>query len=170
MRQAADDERREDFVCARHRREGMHSVIRVQHDSNPEEQRKLRQDDHAAEYEREPAVAQVPARQQALDEQLVGTMRCHRQERAADEAGPERERQARIPRPRHDLQLAGARRVRDDRRPAARDEVNKHVAGQERSADVDHELHEVGPDHGGDPAFERVDEGEHTDEHDRPEP
>ena len=70
--------------------------FRVQHDSDPQEQCELREHHDAAANEREPAFAQISARQQSLHEELIDPVRRHRQERAAHEARPEGEGQTRI--------------------------------------------------------------------------
>ena len=48
--------------------------------------------------------------------------------------------------------------------------LDEFIRGEERAADVDHELDQVGPDDGGDAPFEGVGQREDTDQADRPEP
>jgi hypothetical protein len=116
------------------------------------------------------AVAQIAAGQQALDEELIGAVAGAGEERPADQSRPERERHRDVRGEREHLQLPGVPPCRDDGAPPAGHEVDDLVGRQQRSADVDHELDQIRPDDRRDPAFERVDERQHADDGDRPEP
>ena len=149
---------------------GLKLVVGEQHQADAEEQRELREHHDAAEHDRLLAVAQVPARQQPLDQQLIGAVAGVRQERAAEQSGPERERHASGPTRTRRAEASPPPRLPRRSRPAARASGAPALRGQQRAADVDHELNQVGPDDRGNAAFEGVDQRQRADDDDRPGP
>ena len=61
-----------------------------QHHAQHEEQGKLHEYDHAAGEQCRLAVSLIPRREQSLNECLIRPMARHREERTAENAGPER--------------------------------------------------------------------------------
>src|SRR5437899_11916584 len=97
-------------------------------------------------------------------------MRSHRQKSSAEQAGPKSKRDAEIKFERNELELTRGCRFRCDRMPTTRNEMKQLVGSQQRSADVNDQLDQVGPDNRGDAAFESVDQRQHANDYDRPKP
>ncbi len=75
MRQPLNDEGRKDLVIARQlRRQRRRFVVNIEHHANRQKQSELKQNDKAAENERFLTLTFVPARQQALHQQLIGSV------------------------------------------------------------------------------------------------
>ena len=97
MRQVGNDKGREDFVVGMGGTiPGLIVIETEQHDSDEQEQRELKKYDDAARKEGDLAVALVFCRQKALHDQLIDSVARGVQERAADDAAPERVGQVKI--------------------------------------------------------------------------
>ena len=106
------------------------------------------------------ASRRMRAREQALHDQLVGAVRCHREERAAEQPREQRVRavepEVRIDR----VQLARAAARCDRSRPAAGHGVAEQHDRHDAAEHVDARLHELRPHHGLHSAAIRVDDRE----------
>src|SRR5205814_5025619 len=111
----------EDGVRARERRGGgraravrqiERAVVREEEKPDREEEDELHEDDDARDVKRGAGTARAVGAEVALHEVLIGAVRRHRQERASDEACPER-REGAVPREREieeaELAEAGGR-------------------------------------------------------------
>ena len=127
----------------------------------PQEQRELHDHEDTAGDEREPRLGQGPAAQVALHEHLVRAVRGGREDRAADDRGPEGVVTPQVPREVEGHQLAGLRRRRPCLLPAARNGGEQRGRRRERAGQVYDELHDVHPDHRGHAAQPGVGQRDH---------
>ena len=101
---------------------GASAVERVQADADYQEQRELEQHRESAPDQGALCVPQRAGRQEPLNDELIGPMRCHREECAADEPSNEcvglAQREGGI----DDAELPGGGGVREDAVPSAWDD------------------------------------------------
>ncbi len=103
------------------------------------------------------ASREAARRQQALDDELVGTVRRHGEERAADQP---REHGVRSVESRIEVdhvQLVGGGSLIDDGAPAAGHGLAEQHRGRDAADDVHRRLEDLGPDHGAHAALVCVD-------------
>jgi hypothetical protein len=144
----------------------MQSIEDEQADADEQEERELDEDDDAAGEQRQPRFAQVLRGEHALHHQLVGSVRGHGEECAAEHAGPEGVGRGEVEGEVEHVELAGGRGDGVDLRPAAGDVRAERPDGDDGSADVDGHLDDVGPDDGGHSALEGVEQREGGDDGD----
>src|SRR4029077_13100847 len=132
----ADDERRINSVCLAKIRRG-HVIELEQHDANQEEQGKLEQNCNSAGYERGGGLPLVPCSQQALHNQLIGSVTGQSEESPTDQSRSKRVRFPKVGREIEDSQLARVLRQMMDRRPAPGHEMQNRKHPSQSSADVD---------------------------------
>ncbi len=167
VRQRGDDEERQHLVVALQRaRQRRPLVVGEQHDADHEKQRELQEDDEAAEHEARRRFFRRASREEALDEELVGAVRRQRQRDSAEQSGPEGVDRARVEREIEDAEVLGA--DARDFIPTAGDQAQQAEEDQQRAADVDEHLHDVGPDDGRRAAADGVDDHRDAEHEHRP--
>jgi hypothetical protein len=82
-------------------------VQNVEADADQEEQQELQIDHEAAEHQGGLCLSERATGQVTLDHELIGPVGCHREERPADQTGPERVRLCRIGREVEQRELVG---------------------------------------------------------------
>ncbi len=138
-------------------------------DSDRDEERHLEENQKAGADEGLLGVPESPAREQPLHDELVGAVARHREERSAEDTGPESCRAgAEIEIEDEEVDgLAGrgvGRRAPGDAAGNPRGQDNERGDG---SGQVDENLDEVDPDDGLDSAEERVERGSAREDQDR---
>ena len=93
-----------------------------------------------------PRVAEAPGAEVALHHELVDAVRAEGDEDPAEEAGPEGVRLGRVEREVEGAELAGGAGVGEGAGEAARQLRDQEGEGEDRAAEVDPELDELGPD------------------------
>ena len=101
---------------------------------------------------------------QALDNELISPVGGGIKEHAANQSGPERVGLKKFEREIEHLQLACAGSNGVNGRPSARHQMQKRDKANNRAADVNCELDDVGPDDGGHAAFKGINERERHDD------
>ena len=144
----------------------MGGVEDVQQRSDHQEQRKLDEDEDAADEQRLSGGPFAVAAQIPLDHELIGPMRCGREKRAADHAGPECVAAGEIEREIEHAQLVAGGCQSGDFVPASRDLLPEDERRGERADQIDGELDDVGPDERRHPAEEGVDDHGEPERHD----
>ncbi len=135
-------------------------------DADQEEEGELEEDDDAGAEQGEAGLAQVAGGEHALDHELVGAVRGHREEGAAEDAGPEGVALRQVQGEVEHVELAQRRGNGDDVGPVAGGSVTDGPQGDECAGDVEGHLDDVGPDDGGHTAFECVKKREGGDDGD----
>ena len=163
MRQPLNYEGRKDLVIARQlRRQRRRLVVNIKHHANRQKQSELKKNHKAAEDECLLAFTFVPACQQTLHQQLVRAVRSHRQKCSAQKSRPESKRHSKIKFERGQLKFAGRLRLSCNGIPAAGNQMHEFISSQQRTAYVNHQLNQVGPDDRGDAAFEGINQRQHA--------
>ena len=111
-------------------------------------------------------LAQVAGGEHALHHQLIGSVRGHGEEGAAENSGPEGVGLGEVEGEVEEVELARGCCDCVDLRPSAGDMGAEGDDGDDGSGDVDDHLHDVGPDDGGHAAFEGVEQREGGDDGD----
>ena len=108
-----------------------------------------------------------PRRHQSLHDQLIGAVRRHGEERAADQPRPHRVRIGHREGEVEHARLSRRARARPDRRPAARHQMAEDHERRGSAAEVDPRLEQLGPHHRLHAALVRVDDREHAEQQHR---
>ena len=126
-------------------------------DAEREEEGELKDDEDAAPDQGPLRVPESAAGEEPLDDELVGPVARHREEAAADDAGPERVGLGRVEREVEEMDRLPRRRVPG---PCAgepsRDSREENRKGHHRARQVDDDLDQVDPDDGLEPSQVRV--------------
>src|ERR1019366_708789 len=129
-----------------------------EHGADAEKERELQEHGDAARQQRQARLCEVPGGEQTLHDELIGAVACRREKCTADDAGPEGigfpEVEAEI----EDTELSCCSRGCVDVMPSARNKVKQGEEADDGPANVNEGLDHVGPDDGGESAFERIDE------------
>ena len=112
-------------------------------------------------------VAQRARGEQPLHDELVGAVRRHREEGAAEQPSEERLRPVEARVQVDHAQLARRRGVAEDAVPAARRDAPDEHDRRRAAEEVDPRLEQLRPDHGAHPAAVRVEHGERAEHEDR---
>ncbi len=138
----------------------------VEPGADEQEKRELQEDDDAGAEQRCCGLAQIARGEQALHHQLVGAVRGHGEEGAAEDAGPEGVGCREIEREVEHVEFARGGCDGMNHRPAALHVRAEREQRDDGAADVDRHLHDVGPDDGSHAALERIEQRECGDDGD----
>ncbi len=166
----ADNEGRKDVVVGAEGRGGMRTeALAVEHPepgTDEQEKRELREDDHAGAEQSPLRLAQIAGGEQALHHELIGAVGGHGEKGAAEQAGPEGVALGEVQGEVEHAELVGGLRHMGDGSPTAGDVVTEREQSDQRAADIDRHLRDIGPDNRGHAAFKGVKQGEGGDQGD----
>ena len=166
MRHLSHDEGRVDPVRFSEGYRG-HAIVGPEHHSHHEEHGKLKQNGPAARDERQRSLFLPPCRQQPLDKKLIRAVAGGSKCRPANHSSPKCVRDPEARGEIEDSQFARARGSGMNGGPTSGHKMQDRPQPDQCSADVDHGLHHVGPDHSCEAAFERIDERQYSNDGNR---
>lgn len=134
--------------------------------ADKKEESELHEDDDAGGEQCEARFAEVASGKHALHHELVGAVRGHGEEGSAEDASPEGVGLGEIDREAEEVELAGCRGCCVDVLPASGNVGSEGDDRDEGSGNVEDHLHNIGPDDGGHPSFEGVEQGKCGDDGD----
>ncbi len=143
-------------------------IVDKKENANHQEKRELEEDNEPTREQRKAAFAEIAGGQEPLNKELFGAMAGRGEEAAADHSSPKRilgleellrEREMEI----EELKFVGGVAQGDGMRPAAGDQMQDQEEADQRAADIEKHLDNVGPNHGRHAAFKRVEERQAND-------